>query len=457
MSVQSISIENTLLGQGLMAQDLPIAIRDMTGGYLSRFMHLVMLLNQKQMGQQWNPVKINKKESYFQNKNYVGATIKSVAVVGNSMTVTFNDTTYNAFIPQDVVTTSNTNIKALVFETGVGFVKVAPAEGSTMANLVSEFTANKYLGMRYSSSPARYSGATDSRTYGVEYDYNYPSFRRASQTWTTLDNQLSKPFFTDGTGAYRLYNDQVRMRHFWKELESGWIYSQRSVDNINGKEYYSNGGIDWAIKNRGGEVLSLASALTQATFEDFAGRIWDKNSAHRTGEPLIIAGGRNGINTIRNFYTGQTLNTGILNTFGGVDVKGLNIEEISINGMRFVLMELPFLNDPDYFPTPSTIPGVIGTVKSNDVYILDLSPVPTAQMGMLPAVEMFYFGKNPFGMAYIKGIADSDGLSENDLINASYQSYPITSADDAASWHVWHRGGVDFGSAKFSGKIEFIA
>ena len=458
MSVSTISINDTLLAQGLIAQDLPIAIKDMTGGYLSRFMHLTMLLN-KQAGQQWNPLIVNKKEVFFQNKNYVGNTIASVAVVGQAMTITFNDVTYDKFINQDVVTTSNTNVKGLVVEHGLGFIKVMPVEGSTMASLVAEFTANKYIGTRYSSSPAKYSGATESRTYAPEYDYNFPSFRRVSQSWTTLDNQNSKPFFKDGTGAYRLYNDAARMKQFWKDLEAGWIYSNRSEEIVGGKQYFHNGGIDWAIKNRGGQVLEMTGALSQATWETFAGQIWDKNAANRNGDPLIIAGGRNGINTIRNFYTAQVLNTGILNTFGGVDVKGLNIPEISFNGMRFAFIELPFLNDPDYFPTFSSIPGLTGTtIKSNDIYVLDLSPVSVFNgTGISPAVEMFYFGKNPFGIAYIKGIADSSGVGMDELISMSYESYPITSADDAASWHVWHRGGVDFINAKFSGKIEFIA
>jgi hypothetical protein len=143
-----------------------------------------------------------------------------------------------------------------------------------------------------------------------------------------------------------------------------------------------------------------------------------------------------------------------MNTFGGQEVKGVDVRMYAIAGMEVAFVELPVLNDTEFFPELTTIPGLGNPYRQQHTcFALDLDPIEVKGGGLAPAIEKIYRGPAEFYAGYIKGMADA-GVPTVD--NFADYSVDIVSSVDAHRVDVMADNGIDM-IGKFSGLIELIA
>jgi hypothetical protein len=214
-----------------------------------------------------------------------------------------------------------------------------------------------------------------------------------------------------------------------------------------------NGGVRWSIINRGGEYLPLASALTQAQFDNFLANVWSRKASRST--PITLFMGRGMMQHIqRTFTDGYIENAGTMNTFGGSEVKGVDVRMYAIAGVEVAMVELPVLNDTEFFPELTSVAGLSNPYRQQHTcFALDLDPIEVKGGGLAPAIEKIYRGPSEFYAGYIKGMADA-GVPTVD--NFADYSVDIVSSVDAHRCDIMADNGIDM-IGKFSGLIELVA
>jgi hypothetical protein len=171
--------------------------------------------------------------------------------------------------------------------------------------------------------------------------------------------------------------------------------------------------------------------------------------------------GRAAYQRIAALYNDFVLQSGVLNTFGGEEVTGVNIKRVGIGGEEYDLVIGEWLNDGEFWPELSIVnPGT--RIRSNDIYLLDLDPIPSATgVGSLPAIEMFHWAKNPndpstlpwYG-GIIRGMTDAE-LNYSEAQSGNAQQ--VVTDFEGSSFQLMAKVGWNIASARFMGKIELLA
>jgi len=170
--------------------------------------------------------------------------------------------------------------------------------------------------------------------------------------------------------------------------------------------------------------------------------------------------GRAAYQRIVSLYDNFVIQSGVLNTLGGEEVVGTNIKRVGIGGEEYDLVIGEWLNDAEFWPEISQI-NPQTRIRSNDIYLLDLDPIPSATgVGSLPAIEMFHWSKNPndnSSSPWYGGIIR--GMNEAELNYDAAQSgnaQQVVTDFEGSSFQLMAKVGWNVATARFMGKIELI-
>lgn len=454
-NISTVSVSETVTAKALQATNNPYALYDLSGGYFG-LLYLWGLINKPFGGWQTTNIADGFKTA-FQQPAWVQAIVGSSSTVAGYQVVVLADSSYQGFRVGDIVTKDAGNIRGRVEKVENGVLYLMPVQGSTLAQLNATFTAGSWINCRYDLSATAQSGAKSSQVFTPNIDYNYTSVTRDAATYSHRDNNTKVLFLDDAMQGYRLYNDTITIKKFLSQYQDKLLTSDRSREVINGRQYDSNGGVEWAIKNRGGDWWLQTSPMTRSEFENRLAQTWNKRAGRKM--PMFIFGGRSALTRIQSFYADPIYPSRILDQIAGSDVKGLNLKVIQVARMEFVLMDLDFLNDPQRFQQVSQIPGIEGTMQSNKFYVLDMENVESAdgRGGILPACRLFHWeGTSPFNVAYIPGVFDGmgaqmDGLSARTIITQTKgASINVATPVDEGGWHIITDSGIDFATGYYS-------
>jgi hypothetical protein len=347
------------------------------------------------------------------------------------------------------------NAQGLVVETQAGKVKVKAMTGFSLSDLQSAFSDGRILKVFGALSQNRGSVGRTSLVEVPETDYNYSSVIRESQALSRRD--MLDTFIKYHDGMWYHAQQPRAMKRFMRHREFMMWYGKRGKYVNNGQEYDQFGGIDWAIKEADvarGVYEPLAALPSQKKFERFIADTLDRNYGADKYKLMVM--GRGMLSHIqRNMTEGFLTYTGQQNTFGGKDVKGLDIRMYKIAGLEVNFAILPFLNDPEFFSEQTTLPGATYRQRQYDTYLLDFTPIPVRGGGEVPAVKQYHRGPSRYYEAFIAGIDSSpSGGVTDEFIKAQANKAIYTSTDvDGSSYHVLSDMGIRF-HAKFSGKME---
>lgn len=423
-------------------------VYDLSGGY-NKFGMIVNVLNLPfGGGKQFDT---DRYEKSVMGRGHVIAQINAVANNVTTATIALNDPTYDSFRVGDIVVAADHSVSGKIIATAAGTLTIEPTE-STIAVMVATFAAGAYVKVLGDSSPNMYSDGKSPLYEFPELIYNHSAIKRDTYLASRRENIKSRIYYKD-----KFWGDaqlDLMVQRFLRQMEKQMLFSNRAqfTSQVGGASDL-NGGVRWSIMNRGGEYLPLAAPLTQAQFDNFLANVWSRKASRTT--PLTLFMGRGMMQHIqRTFTDGYITNAGSYNTFGGSEVKGIDVRTYSIAGVDVGFVELPVLNDTEFFPELTTVAGLSNPYRQqHTLFALDLDPIEVKGGGLAPAIEKIFRGPSEFYAGYIKGMADA-GVPTAE--NFKDYSVDIVSSVDAHRCDVMADNGIDM-IGKFSGMIELIA
>lgn len=429
-------------------------VYDLSGGY-NKFGMIVNILNMPfGGGKQFDT---DKYEKSVMGRGHVIAQISAqAAAVGTTMVLSLAPqgtppAAVDTFRVGDVVVAADHSVSGKVIATVAGSITIEATE-STIAAMQAAFAVNAYVKVLGDSSPNFYSDGKSPLYEFPELIYNYSAVKRDTYLASRRENISSRIYYKD-----KFWGDaqlDLMVQRFLRQMEKQMLFSNQAqwTSQVGGLSDM-NGGVRWSIINRGGEYLPLASALTQAQFDNFLANVWSRKASRTT--PLTLFMGRGMMQHIqRTFTDGYIVNAGSMNTFGGSEVKGIDVRTYAIAGVEVAMVELPVLNDTEFFPELTSVAGLSNPYRQqHTLFALDLDPIEVKGGGLAPAIEKIYRGPSEFYAGYIKGMADA-GVPTAE--NFKDYSVDIVSSVDAHRCDVMADNGIDM-IGKFCGMIELVA
>lgn len=441
-----LSLSNNLISRALNDRNDFGAVYDLSGGW-NKFGLLVDAINAPYGGAK--RFDSDKYEKAFYYRNHIIQQIASSTIVSGNMVINFVDPTYDSFRINDQVISEPSNISGKVISTSPGTITIEPPNGVTYVS-GTHFVANSYVKVGWDSSPNFYSTSKAPLYEFPETDYNYSSIKRDTNYASRRQRALKTEVYWKGEYWGNAQVDLMVQRAL-RNCEIAYLFGQRNRTNYsNSGETDENGGLEWAIQNRGGVYYPLTSAVTETQFDRFLTEMWDRK-ANRSGMLTLFMGKGMMKYIQRNFTNDYIINSGEMNTFGGEGVNGIDVRVYSVAGEMFNLAHLPILDDPQYFPDNSTVPGlVIQRKKANNVYCLDMEDIPTPDgAGKRPAIEKITAaGDSPYYFGRINGMDQAN--SPSDL--GDFQI--ISDSIDATKFEMMIDDGVDM-PGQYAGMMEY--
>ena len=431
-------------------------VYDLSGGY-NKFGMIVNILNMPfGGGKQFDT---DKYEKAVMGRGHVIAQVAAAggSQVGNTVVLPLAPqgtpaAPVDSFRVGDVVVAADHSVSGKVIAASPGSITIEPTESTIAETLAAFQTAGTYVKVLGDSSPNFYSDGKSPLYEFPELIYNYSAVKRDTYLASRRENIKSRIYYKD-----KFWGDaqlDLMVQRFLRQMEKQMLFSNRAqwTSQVGGLSDL-NGGVRWSIINRGGEYLPLASALTEDQFDNFLANVFSRKASHAT--PVTLFMGRGMMQHIqRNFTDGYIEQAGVHNTFGGQEVKGVDVRMYAIAGMEVAFVELPVLNDTEFFPELTSIAGLGNPYRQQHTcFALDLDPIEVKGGGLAPAIEKIYRGPAEFYAGYIKGMADA-GVPTVD--NFADYSVDIVSSVDAHRVDVMADNGIDM-IGKFSGLIELIA
>lgn len=340
--------------------------------------------------------------------------------------------------------------QAQVVAASSGQITLKPVAGVTLAQVQASFTSGSFvysLGIHVSD---RNSSGVPSLTYMPDVQINYLSALREGHSWNRVDFHLSR---INRDGKYWSdVNVEIAIRRMLKDISRNYMYSVPSADPAN--DFYRMGGIDWAIRNRGGLVSQFAAAPTKDDFLDWIGEAYSRK-LDNMGPKVLYIGSRLYRHIQENFGQGfieqidpSAPRTGQIN---------MNMDVVKMGGYEVILRKnISILEDREFDFVPTLATGLQGSKKQWTAYLIDQDPVATKNAGVVPAIRKVHFKDSPFFAAIGKGIGDAPlALSlDNPNLNVASLSAEVMSMQDNTTIQFMYHGGVDMATGFYSGIFE---
>jgi hypothetical protein len=435
--LSNLNIQNNYVLNGLDSPDKMALVYDLSGGYNTLTM-LVDILNKQKSTQ---VVGLDGKfQKPILGRSNVIAQILANAQAGANLVITFTNPTYDLFRIKDVVLDTNRN-QGRVIAKAPGTITIEPLSKPTALVAATHFTAGMFAKSSWDAS-GNFGSTGKSVIYETPYyDYNYTAITRESAEYFRRNMNST---FVKYEGKYWYTSiDEMAVRNMARQSErKAWMsWRGQTTSSIEGV-LNQNGGLEWAIKDpiRGGYVQTQTNNPTKADFENFIMTVSRRQAASNVRLTLLMGQGALA-NLQTNFTSDFVKFGGVYNTFGGSEVVGLNVMKYAIAGVECDIMRVPFFDDEEFFPEPSTIPNVIGNRMSNTVVALDTAMYPSIGGGMLPAIEKIHFGEKEFIYGYIPGMIGANGADPSTIIQNGYAFAGNDS--DKVSFQIYTDSGID--------------
>lgn len=331
------------------------------------------------------------------------APIASNSLSGSLLTVNLTVSNDN-FRLGDIVADSNLVQGQVVSKTSTSITMIRVGGSWTAA---TEFIAGQYAKVLFDASKNYNSGGKTGLNYVPEYDYNFTSITRESGYLGRRDQigtyaQWKNGFWYTG-------QEEMSRRSLGRQLEFKYMFSERAILNQgNGNETYTTGGVRWSIKNNGGNYYPLSNTLNTSQWHDILQDFVSKTA--NSGRKVVALMGSDAMFNIQGNITSDFVKqSGKNNTFGGESVMGLDVKSYAIGGLEIDFVRYPLFDDPQFFPEASAITGK--SKMSHTICLLDLTPTPAADgSGMVAPIQRHYFGDNgDITYKFIPGMIGSNG------------------------------------------------
>lgn len=398
------------------------------------------------------------RESYIGDDELV-AEIQATAVIGNTLVIDLqpiNGNPVEFFREGSVVFGNVEQIQGIVVSQSPGQIVIEPSgDGITVAQLNASFIVGgdvNYLGLY---KEYRNSSGVPGLSRVPEIQLNYLSLMREGAGWNRVDMHNAR---VDWKGGFWV-NGQVsaNMDRFLKSIERSWFWGIPQAPN---NDFSRNGGVDWAIRQRGGTVFQFAALPTEDEFNDWLKQCFYKRPGYVNLKKLYM--GNAMYQHINRFFSANYIQPvpGIVRTdpmSARTGARDENINMYKVGGFEVELVtNLSLFQELDYRKHPTLVPGLTGMKKEWSCYLIDTDPVQIDGGGTVPAIEKLHFGESPFYIGRSTGIGDCPvGMPTAEGQLGNPEMYMVsTSAIDRSGIHFMYHGGVNMITGEFSGIFE---
>jgi hypothetical protein len=477
MSFAPVDLRTNLQLASLGDVNRPWVVHDVSGNYQNLYLVLAIISQMEDpeyLIQNGSPEIPFSKGYNATDRRFVNAYLDDLTISNNvgarvllpngNLSITLANPDNVGFRVGDVVQSGvDSRRKGQVVNVALPVIEIRPTEGLN-AFIASDFALGDFFAVHYDSSALIESPGKTSLTVTPRTDWNCVSTIRDSHSWSMRNTNVASLVDNTNTPEGLWQNAQIKFltRRTMQAVDRMLFGSQRAqnTQGPNGLED-SNGGLDWSLRNRGGNVVDLNNAMTRLQFETWLrDTMQSKTGGHRR-RPWIVMG-RAAYQRVNNFGTGDYIRYQ-RDLFPGSrgNVMGANFGVFQIAGYEFNLCVAEALSNRNLFPQQSNIAGVFGTIRDNDIYLIDADPIPTDNaFGEVPSVQMLHWspdgsptGGNPWYYGIVRGM-NAAQVSVADIKAAA--ANPIVTDIEGSSIHLMYIGGMDMITGKFSGKIGYL-
>lgn len=373
------------------------------------------------------------------------AQVLSSSASGSNLKVNFTDTTYANFRLQVVVSDGTAaNNQGRIVQKGPGYIIMEPVN-PTSWTVGTQFANGTFATALFNASGNIGSTGMESLYEDPTYVSNQTSISRESvdlfrrdmaQTWVEFEGDY-----------WYSAQDFLTARRFANQLEYKALFSVYGATTnsaIGGKVNFSMGLRD-AIRDpqRGGIYQPLSSAMTQADFESWISRMADRQALKHVNFTVMC--GRGFLKMIQGFTTPFIQFSGKNNTFGGAEVKGVDVMTYSVNGITVDFIMHPIFNNREMWPAFSTVSSLSAFTRMQYTAVaLDLGMIDGVGGGAQPAIEKCYFGDQEIVYEYLRGIGMGGSVPSSAPSASLASNIPAVNDRDGISLQIYSDCAYDF-------------
>ena len=436
-NLSPLSFSNNLIAATLNERNAMSMVLDISRGYNTPFASIVSAIN----GFSSHRIDSMKYEYTTVGNLAVAATIQSNSLVGTNLVITLQDTTYKNFRVGDLVMDSEM-IKGKVISVSAGSVTIEPSGTTFVAG--THFIAGATIKSLGNISIKDSSHGISSLYVTPTLDFNYPGITRDTQYLSLKDMLATYPRID---GEFWWYaQEELMLQRFAASLENKWVYSDRADITGQDGQYFTNGGLVWSVKNKGGTYLKSPNIIDENTWNDLIYQVSVKRAS--ADQELVCLYGRAAKMEIDKFLGDTIKYSGKNNTFGGEGVKGFTVKSYNIASTGISFVYFPLLDNPVFNSEPCTLANATGTRGSNSFFLIDKSALVGMGGGSKPPIEVFHY-KDEMYYGHIRGMANAASSANDGGKGYMNPSDSVISSDVAGmTCHVMADNGINIPDAQ---------
>ena len=428
--ISKLPLHNSLLSKSLNQRNPFEMVADTYQYYNTPFLTIVYAMN----GWSSKQINVEKYEKAKLGNLAIATEIFDNKPAGANLDVFFTDASFDQLRIGDKVMDSNRFI-AYVVATSPGIVTIQPfTSGALVA--ATHFTKNMTIKLISDASPNRASVGKSSLYVTPDLDYNFYSVKRDSVFIAGED--MTDTYVKYKNEDWYFQQEMEMLRRLSVNIENDFIWSERGYQIVTPQGLTnSNGGMIWATKNRGGGYEPATSAITIDSLLETIYSIQIKRGKPTQEVTFLLGSGA--FMQIQKVLQDYAKYAGTNNTFGGVAVKGFDINTFTIIGITCKFIKATTLDNPKVWTEPTAVAGLVGSKMSNSFIAFDTSPIPVSGGGTMPSIEVFHYGKEMY-YGHINGMVAAGG-DPKDYMNPA--DTVISSDVDGITAHAQVKNGID--------------
>lgn len=337
--------------------------------------------------------------------NYkVRATIATCVQNGTSLDLTFSDASYNQFKVGFAVMDKNRTL-GIVLTASAGAITIGQLTQTLTAG--TDFATGTYAIEVFNVSQTYNSTSANYKKYLPDTLSNYLQISRGSMQLSAMEYFKT---YIDGTAgskehAAALLQQRLALQELADGIEARMFVGQAGtgLPVLPGGELgNTNGGIDWALVNRGGTLDTQSSVLTQSYLLDVLTTLREKTGM--VSNHFLFIGGPRARQNVATFLQPYKLTAGRNSVLEG---KGLAVDGVNTTFGFIEFMDTWWMADPEANPQLSTITGQ--RKISDEFYIFCMQPTVDAYNADAPLIRMCYKDNQGISTTYVEGLIDANG------------------------------------------------
>lgn len=364
------------------------------------------------------------------------AAVNSTVLGNGNLEVTLNIPSGGTnFYRLTEVLQDNNYAKGVVVNKTTSTVELQKIDG-TAWNASTQFVANTTLKIIGNAQIYGGSRSMETLNYTTTEDYNYHQIKRESHTIVRRDLN-KKTWYTNRNGKYWSDFDlqKVNERYLKSEMYTAY-YGERNIigtENDLNARYFSDGVRNKVITKNSDLYMPLSNQLSESLLQDFLSTFKTRTKLNNV---MAFVGSEFRANFQANISKQYLLTAGNTNTFGGVDVSGLDVMVYDFNGIKMAMIEWDLFNDPINNDNISTITGK-PKEQSSAFFMSPEMIMDSTGKGMLPPVVPKHLGPNRCLAGFIKGFVESESITPDMFDNALNLGGTFASDVDAVTYGVY--------------------